>query len=414
MAASVPATLFATAPPDSISSFKLPPVKKAPWRFKKFPLIAWWGPPGTAPQKAFDDYRDAGFNLYLANSDIGTSQALEKAKAAGLAIMGFPGGGGFGLKRRHVDFPQDDPSIVAWLITDEPSGVEGVENAITAMNTQMRRDPTRYAFYNMLPPSAMRDPSTTEAIKAAVENGLPILSYDAYVIYKNGNTNPENQFRFLEIYREASVQYDVPLWAFALTISHFNYRRPSESDYRWNQYTSLAYGAKGLWCFTYWGPTEDKRNWDKWDNRAIVNPATGRKTKLWHQVKAVNDTVSAVGDTLLKLKSVGVAHTSEPLVDRPFKPGKWWISDIKAQNALLGFFVDPAGKKYAWVMNKQHGAKSSAADLADTMTLTFAPDVKKVTALSWLDGTPGHIAIDKNHQATLKIAGGTGVLIRVD
>ena len=273
----------------------------------------------------------------------------------------------------------------------------------------MREDPTRWTLFNLLPPNAQRDPPTEPIIEAAVRNGMPLLSYDSYVIHADGSDNASAHYRYLEQFRQASSKYKVPFWAFALTIQHFGYRRPSESDLRWNHFTNLAYGAKGLWYFTYWGPTD----WPNWDHRAIIDPKDGSKTPLYEQVKALNRAVLSMGDVLLGLTSTHVVHTAPTAGQRPLTPGEHWIADIRAPDALAGFFHDREGKLYALVVNKQHGKGKSAQETADDIELTFAPQVRAVTAVNWLDGKPGPLRL-RGGKATLRLSGGTGVLLRLD
>lgn len=282
-----------------------------------------------------------------------------------------------------------------------------MSDAITAVHALMREDPTRRALFNMLPPDAQRNPATPEVMDAAVRNGLPILSYDSYVIYADGHDNTEVHYRYLEQFRQASLRYSIPFWAFALSIRHFSYRRPSESDIRWNQYTNLAYGAKGLWYFTYWGPTD----WPNWDHVAIVDPSDGKPTELYPYVRAINRAVRDMGKTLLRLTSTGVFHTSPPPGQQPFSASRNWITDLRARDALVGFFRDPNGADYALLVNKQHGKGLSAAATADEIELTVAPTVRQVIAENWLDGTKGPVKLTDG-KATLRVAGGTGVLLR--
>lgn len=394
---------------EGLQDLQLPAVAKQPWRFRKFPIIAWWGPPGTARAEDFRGYEEAGFTLYAANPDSGYNRALQLAAQAGLPVMAYRQAQGFGLPPQPADFSRQREQIVGWLTNDEPGGEAAVTQSITAVNTLMREDPTRRALFNLLPPDAQQNPSTEPIIEAAVRNGMPLLSYDSYVLSADGTDNTVAHFRYLEQFRQASLRYKVPFWAFALSIKHLGYRRPSESDLRWNHFTNLAYGAKGLWYFTYWGPT----SWDNWDSVAIVNPADGSKTELYEQVKALNHAVLAVGDVLLGLSSTGVVHTSPPQGQQPFVPNRQWITGIKAHDALIGFFEDNGGRRYALVVNKQHGKGLSAAQTSDTIELNFALNVHSLSALSWLDGKPGPLKISRG-QATLQIAGGTGVLLRVN
>jgi hypothetical protein len=213
--------------PGALESLHLPRVIRRPWRFRKFPIIAWWGPPGTAKLAGFRAYRDAGFTLYAANPDTGYAQAVEMAARAGLPVMAYRQAQGFGLPPEPADYAIHQENRVGWITNDEPSGDAGIIAAISAVNALMREDPTRRALFNLLPPGAQNNPSTEPVISAAIRNGLPILSYDSYVIHNDGTDATETHFRYLDQFRRASLRYDVPFWAFALSIQHFHYRRPS-------------------------------------------------------------------------------------------------------------------------------------------------------------------------------------------
>ena len=54
-----------------LEALMLPRVVRRPWRFRRFPIIGWWGPPGTAKLADFRAYKDAGFTIYAANPDTG-------------------------------------------------------------------------------------------------------------------------------------------------------------------------------------------------------------------------------------------------------------------------------------------------------------------------------------------------------
>lgn len=398
---------------DTLDDIKFPPVEKAPWRFDKFPIMAWWCPPGGASIKDFENYRDAGFSIYVLNPDEGFFDAMDKATSVGLPIMSFRVSQGFSDKGIEVDYTSSTLSnIVSWITSDEPGTVGAAAKTIGELNALMRQDPTRWAMFNCLPPH-VKSIDTEKLVAAAVRNGAPIISYDNYVILEDGNALEAQHYAATELYRRLSLKHDVPFWAFALTIKHFHYRRASESDVRWKQFTNLAYGAKGLWYFTYWGPTD----WDNWDNKAIVNPADGSKTELYGYVKAINENVQSMGQVLLNLTNERVMHTTGTGVAKDgqalFEKGKYWISDVSAQNAIVSLFRHKDGTRYAMIVNCQHGKDKSAAETSDTVSLKFAPDVKGVTAVAWLDGKPGPLEI-QDGAAKMPIAGGTGVLLRLD
>ena len=130
---------------------------------------------------------------------------------------------------------------------------------------------------------------------------MPVRSSDNYVIYEDGTDKAKQHFDNLASARELSLKYDVPFWAFALTTKHRKYRHPSESDLRWKQFTNLAYGAKGLWYFCYWGP----HRWDDkgWGTRSIVDSVTGEPTELYQQVRKLNKTVLLIRFTINGLEN---------------------------------------------------------------------------------------------------------------
>ena len=401
------------APP--YDSLNLPAIPPTPWRFTGFPIIAWWGPPGTATQQDFQNYKDAGFTLHATNSDTGYFQALDFCDAVGLQSMSFQQTQGFGLPSDPtIVFPATRDTIAGWIVGDEPQSSTDVSTAITGVNQLEQADPSRWAFFNMLPPGLQGSPGTAPAMDAATHFGMPILSYDDYVIMDDGTDHTVQFYSDLQIAHDASVRDATPFWAFAVTVHHEGYlgwyRRPSESDLRWMQYSNLSYGAKGLWYFTYWAPS----NFTNFDSTAIVD-STGAKSDLYDLVSTLNHEVLAHGDVLAGLTSDKVVHSDPPFGATKFVPGADWITSFEATSGLIGYLHDASNTSYAFVMNKQHGQNMTSAATAADLTLGFGPTVTGVEAVSWLDGTPGNLAIQDGSAgstATLHVAGGTGVLLR--
>lgn len=72
-----------------LQQLRLPPVTPRPWRFRDFPILAWWAPPGTASEADFWTYKDAGFTLCTVNSDADYARALEMAARVRLPVMAY-------------------------------------------------------------------------------------------------------------------------------------------------------------------------------------------------------------------------------------------------------------------------------------------------------------------------------------
>ena len=112
---------------------------------------------------------------------------------------------------------------------------------------------------------------------------------------------------------------------------------------RFQAFTALAYGMKGILYFTYWP-------YEPLSKTAIVD-LKGKPTRLYPIIKRLNGDIRAIGRTLLTLTSTGTYHTG------PIPPGATRLpqdAPLQLPNdrpLVLGFFVDPAKTQYALVVN---------------------------------------------------------------
>ena len=128
----------------------------------------------------------------------------------------------------------------------------------------------------------------------------PILSYDHYAIMEGGGLRGE-YFANLESIRRAAVKHKLPFWQIVLSVGCLNYREPSATDMRFQVYTSLAYGARGLAYFKYFTPGAGN-----YRNGPIDQ--FGHETPMWQIMRQVNLQVGKLAPTLLKLTSDRVYH----------------------------------------------------------------------------------------------------------
>jgi hypothetical protein len=204
-------------------------------------------------------------------------------------------------------------------------------------------------------------------------------------------------FENLGLIREYGIRYGVPQWNIILSLPHMGYRDPSAAEMRWQVYTSLAYGIKGLMWFTYW-------SMPGFGGTAIVT-FTGEPARLYPIVKQLNGETRVLGKTLLGLTSTGVYHTGNvPLgctrlgVDAPIQlPG-----DL---SLLIGFFTDAKGQHYAMVVNRDH-------DKAVEATLLLKPHVTGLTEISAVDGGDKPVVL-ADRKAKLSLGAGDGRLFRL-
>jgi hypothetical protein len=119
----------------------------------------------------------------------------------------------------------------------------------------------------------------------------------------------------LEVFRQASLQTELPFWVWILVHRHWSayskqfYRRATESDIRFQVYSALAYGAKGILFYNFWNPPLIE-NPNGWHEEEAILDSNGIETDLFRPIAAVNGEINQLGEVLLNLRSVGVFHVT--------------------------------------------------------------------------------------------------------
>ncbi len=133
-------------------------------------------------------------------------------------------------------------------------------------------------------------------------------------------------FPNLEAIRAASLQTGIPFWNIVLSNSHFNYAEPSMAGLRFQMYTTLAYGGRGISYFTYFAP-------DVGNYRLAPVDQVGARTPTWDLLRQVNRQIHCLGPIYLHLKSVNVFHTGE-IPDGMLDPGEQPFSGCAERRGL--------------------------------------------------------------------------------
>ncbi|QDU33272.1 hypothetical protein KS4_13170 [Poriferisphaera corsica] len=195
-----------------------------------------------------------------------------------------------------------------------------------------------------------------------------VIGHTHYALLEDG-TDRTDFYSNLELFRDKSLENGIGLFGFVLVTDHWAgpYRRASGSDIRWQAYSHMAYGAKGLYYYNY--RIDDSRF-----GEGIVDHVNGQPTDLYNLVQNTNDKAFVLGDELLKLNSIGVYHTGKitdntipddttrytTSVDSPFD--RFW-----GQEFLHGVFeADDAASidRYILLVNKRHGKDMNITSLA--------------------------------------------------
>jgi hypothetical protein len=376
-----------------------------PWALAQDFVIGAWGVfnrrngLGTPAQVRL--YREAGLNVMIAGDHGKEGEAVELGRAEGLAVLvpGQWGGGSDAAFEEWNELANSYPDV-GYQLWDEP--MEGqfalLAQRVKRLNGQ---DPSRMVWTNLLPQN-----SWGQSYIGKVDTYLslvqpPVVSYDLYPTLSDGTDHPE-VYANMEAVRTAASEHEIPWWGFALCVKCLDYREPSETDLRWQAYSLVTYGAKGLWYFTWNGG---------WGNPGLVSEA-GEPTHLYRYARDLNAELHSMGPTLARLRSTQAGHVGRvtPFATM-FSPNEL-VTSAKAESALVGLFVDPEGTEYVMVTNKLHGP-DVAAGKTQAIELTLSGAITKVGRVGSSTAEPEWGFDAQTHTLRLAARAGTGYLFRL-
>ena len=86
-------------------------------------------------------------------------------------------------------------------------------------------------------------------------------------------------------------------WNIVLSNAHFTYAEPSPAGLRFQAYTTLAYGGRGISYFTYVSPNSG-------NYRLAPIDQFGHKTPTWEMLRNVNLQIHALAPTMITTERV--------------------------------------------------------------------------------------------------------------
>jgi len=304
---------------------------------------------------------------------------LKKMKEAGLTIAGFAAPGTLdacreaGLKAivsdsrvSGYDWTKVDPSrarsnvnslvaatgkhpaVYGYYLRDEPStamfpGLATVASLVREMA------PGKWPYINLFPDYAdngqLGATNYSEYLERFVATCRPaIMSYDNYSLMDDGSVR-ENYWSNLESVRAAARAHGLDFWNIVLSVAHFNYREPTAADFRFQAFTTLAYGGRGLSYFTYFAAPVG-------NYRMAPIDQFGNETPSWQFLRQANLQVLKLAPTLLQLSSDDVYHIGNIPAGGKGPPTNSLVSAIGGDNFLVGEFTHKDGTRYVMVVNK--------------------------------------------------------------
>ena len=347
-------------------------------------------------RRCLDTAQKAGISLLLANRKLFEADGSQLAAAV-----------------------KDHPALMAYYVRDEPSvddfanlgravrAIQAVDSVHPCIVNWFGRVDRMQRWYHV--------PTYEEYIDRFLKQvPTPILSFDQYPVLNPG-LFPEAVFRpatgdchlqtnwyhSLETVLDTSKLSGRPYWAFALScaLRHKpgnDYPIPTEGHLRLQQYSNLAYGAQGLWYYSYHAsPKPPARMFSQGHPLAYG----GRRSTVYERMRRVNAEFQARAFVFLGAKVETVRHTGlawpgegtrlsgafVPPGTVRLTPGDLppWVKSLETPDggAVVSRLVN-GGKEYLVVVNR-------SPDKELTLKIALASGVKYVRS----DGTLSDAAL---------------------
>ena len=334
-----------------------------------FPILAWGNTPGDLD--TLKEMAECGINV----AGFAAPEHLDLVQQAGLKAFVRDGrASGYDFLNMNLDAVSANvvsltqevgshPAVFGYYLKDEPSA-ELFRGLAAVAKTFMAATPDKIPYINLFPNYANQQQLGAETYEEYVEKYVtivdpPIISYDHYALMEYEPLR-KGYFANLETIRRASLKYKRPFWNIVLSNAHFRYREPSAADIRFQIFTTLAYGGKGISYFTYFAPHSG-------NYRMAPIDQFGNRTPTWYYVQNVNLMVQKLAPTLLKLTSTGVYHVGNVPEGCTELPGNTLVRAVHGiTDFLVGEFIHSDGFKYVMLVNKDfHRSTNFRLELSD-------------------------------------------------
>ena len=269
----------------------------------RFAIGFWVDPPADEHMdRHYADLAAANFTLVIGGFGAGSPEAVDRqialCKAHDLRAIVSQAG------RAPRQLPES-PAVWGYPLCDEPPMQEfpGLRKTVETLRDAR---PGKLAYINLFPNYANEEQLGTadyeKYVNTFVEEVNPdVLSMDHYPMMTPDDDGRRKYCSNLDVMRRVSLGRNIPFWNYFNTMPFGPHGDPTEAQLKWQIYTSIAYGAKGVLYFCYWTPRGEE-----FPKGGAIITVEGRKTRHYGQAQRINQAVKNLGPTLMKLTSTGV------------------------------------------------------------------------------------------------------------
>ncbi len=374
---------------------------KSTFKQDQFVISFWVDPPADEQMdKRYKEIADAHFNLVLggfgAKTEVNVNRQLDLCEKYGMkAIVSLPGyvkgaiAGGEAAAdvKRHESFP-DHKACWGYMLRDEPSA-EDFPNLSYMVDYLRENRPGKLAYMNLFPNYASPKQLGTESYKEHVvrfvtevnpdvicmdhypymEPDISALNLDQTSDWVLDKENPlidkisrlgycEN----LAVLREVALEKGIPFWNFFNVMPFGHHSDPTEAQLRWQVYTSIAYGAKGVLYFCYQSPPGSHGS--TFEKGGAILTVNGRKTRHYEEAKRINYAIKNLGNTLINLESTAVHRITRKDDPDVILKGTG-INSLSKGDYLVGEFLHSDGRRTILINNYSYAYTTWATVVFD-------------------------------------------------
>lgn len=322
---------------------------EAPVRFQqdRFAIGFWVDPPiGEDADARYAEIAGANFTVVIGGFGANTPAKVERQLALcekhGLKAIVSRG-------NLPADQLSDGPACWGYGVRDEPNAADfaGLRETVDAIRAAR---PGRLAYINLFPNYASAAQLGTATYEEHVQRfadevDVDVLSMDHYPHMRPDADTREAYCRNLDVMRTVSLARSIPFWNFFNVMPFGPHADPTEAQIRWQIYTSLAYGAKGVLYFCYWTPSGGE-----FPKGGAIITAEGRRTRHYDQARRINAAIKNLGPTLMQLTSTAV-HRVRPQDDPAAVLEGSSIRSLTRGDYLIGVFRHADGRRAVLLNN---------------------------------------------------------------
>ncbi|MHB9032937.1 MAG: hypothetical protein ACYC6L_07810 [Anaerolineae bacterium] len=380
-------------------------------------IITFWTPPAITEQ-SLQQISDGGFNLVMISPVTPSygKKLLDSAQSLGLKVMITdpvlsPYRANLAADIKELtDSYKDHPALWGYFLTDEP-GADLFADFARLNRVLLEDDPNHFPYIDLFPNYADTSQLGTADYQAYVRTFIEsvnpaILSYDHYALTPQGDR--PGYYANLEIIRSEALRASIPFMQIILATPFPGVRDVTAVDLRYQVYTTLAYGAKGISYFTYAVP-----NASFGDGLLDRN---GNPTAKWEAARMINLEVARLGKWLLELESTGVYYLQPPEPECQPLSSSTLVANASGGRLQFGEFRAPDGARWLMVVNlDREQAVTAEIELKAPVTLAAAVD-KATGELTPFDCETSLTCrrSEKGLNLSLDLAPADGMLLRLE